>query len=122
MQSTIERVSICQVNDNIFLLNNHVLIAYVILIVDRDAKLDGHIIIGTPATVLDWFSKLQVFDIKKIGVFVLDQADMMIARQGHRDQCIRIHKYVLQIDSVCLFILIDYELLLRTENCHWTAK
>lgn len=78
-------------------------IAYVIWIVDRGAKLDGHIIIGTPATVFDWFSKFKVFDIKKINVFVLDQADMMFAIQGHRDQCIRIHKYVLHIHSFVSF-------------------
>lgn len=65
--------------------------------VERNAKLDDHILIGTPGKVLDWCSKFRVFDIKKISVFVLDEADVMIATQGHQDQCIRIHKYAIII-------------------------
>lgn len=58
----------------------------------RGTKIDDHIIIGTPGKVLDWSVKFGMFDIKKIKVFVLDEADVMIDRQGHQDQCIRIHK------------------------------
>lgn len=60
--------------------------------VPRGAKLDDHIIIGTPGKILDWSTRFKVFDIKRITVFVLDEADVMIATQGHQDQCIRIHK------------------------------
>ncbi|KAG4068666.1 hypothetical protein HA402_002357 [Bradysia odoriphaga] len=60
--------------------------------VRRDHKLTEHILIGTPGKIMDWGLKLKVFDIKKITVFVLDEADVMIAEQGHQDQCIRIHK------------------------------
>ncbi|KAJ8951900.1 hypothetical protein NQ318_019879 [Aromia moschata] len=60
--------------------------------VPRGVKLTEHIIIGTPGKVLDWGVKFKVFDLKKITVFVLDEADVMIATQGHQDQCIRIHK------------------------------
>ncbi|XP_043189230.1 DEAD-box helicase Dbp80-like [Amphibalanus amphitrite] len=60
----------------------------------RGAKLDEHIIIGTPGKVLDWGIKFRFFDIKKISVFVLDEADVMISLQGHQDQSIRIHKMV----------------------------
>lgn len=56
-------------------------------------KLTDHIIIGTPGKVLDWGLKYRFIDLKKIRVFVLDEADVMIATQGHHDQCIRIHKY-----------------------------
>lgn len=62
------------------------------LLVERGSKLADHIIIGTPGKILDWSTKLRVFDIKKIVVFVLDEADVMIDQQGHQDQCIRIHK------------------------------
>jgi len=31
--------------------------------------------------------------LSKVEVFVLDEADVMIATQGHQDQSIRIHKY-----------------------------
>ncbi|CAH2015986.1 unnamed protein product [Acanthoscelides obtectus] len=59
--------------------------------VPRGTKLTEHIIIGTPGKVLDW-SKFRVFDLKKIKVFVLDEADVMIAQEGHQDQCIKILK------------------------------
>jgi ATP-dependent RNA helicase DDX19/DBP5 len=62
--------------------------------VSRGSRITEHIIIGTPGKVLDWALKFQVFDLKQLTVFVLDEADVMIATQGHQDQCIRIHKYV----------------------------
>ncbi len=34
--------------------------------------------------VLDWSLKFRFFDLKKIKVFVLDEADVMIATQGHQ--------------------------------------
>ncbi|XP_026832236.1 DEAD-box helicase Dbp80 isoform X6 [Drosophila erecta] len=59
--------------------------------VDRSKKIEEHILIGTPGKLLDWGIKFRLFDMKKIIVFVLDEADVMIATQGHHDQCIRIH-------------------------------
>merc|ERR1712179_768913 len=56
------------------------------------SKISENIIIGTPGKVLDWSIKFKFFDLKKITVFVLDEADVMIATQGHQDQSIRIHK------------------------------
>ena len=51
---------------------------------DRKSKLKEHIIIGTPGKVLDWSSlKFNFFDVKKIRVFVLDEADVMIAIQAN---------------------------------------
>lgn len=41
--------------------------------------------------MLDWALKYRFFDISKIKVFVLDEADVMIAEAGHRDQSIRLH-------------------------------
>lgn len=74
--------------------SNHISIdcVQISLTVPRDRKLTEHIVIGTPGKILDWGLKFKVFDIKKISVFVLDEADVMIATQGHQDQCIRIHK------------------------------
>lgn len=60
--------------------------------IERNKKLTDHIIIGTPGKILDWGLKFKAFDLSKIRVFVLDEADVMIAQQGHQDQCIRIHK------------------------------
>ena len=58
----------------------------------RGRKLQDHIIIGTPGTMLDWAVKFKVIDMKKINVFVLDEADVMIDTQGHQDQSIRIQR------------------------------
>ncbi len=60
--------------------------------VNRGEKLTDHIIIGTPGTVLDWCIKFRVIDLKKVKVFVLDEADVMIDTQGHQDQSIRIQR------------------------------
>lgn len=63
-----------------------------VFLVQRGMKLQEHIVIGTPGTMLDWCSKFKFIDPKKIKVFVLDEADVMIATQGHQDQSIRIQR------------------------------
>ncbi|RWS08589.1 DEAD-box helicase Dbp80-like isoform X1 [Dinothrombium tinctorium] len=60
--------------------------------IDNPGTIDKHIIFGTPGKVMDWALRYRCFDIKKIKVFVLDEADVMIDTQGHRNQSIRIHK------------------------------
>lgn len=60
--------------------------------VPRGSKLTEHIIIGTPGKVVDWALKFKFFELNKIRVFVLDEADVMIATQGHQDQSFRIRK------------------------------
>ena len=62
-------------------------------LVPRGSKLNDHILIGTPGTVGDWAMKLKVFDMRQIKCFVLDEADVMIATQGHQDQSIRLQRY-----------------------------
>jgi len=52
--------------------------------------------------VLDWGLKFRFFDLRKIKVFVLDEADVMIATQGHQDQSIRIQK---QLNPSCQMML-----------------
>jgi len=69
---------------------------------ERGSKIKEKIIIGTPGKVLDWSIKFKFFDLKKITVFVLDEADVMIATQGHQDQSIRIHK---NLSSHCQMLL-----------------
>lgn len=71
--------------------------------VARGSKISEHIIIGTPGKVLDWGLKFRAFDLSKISVFVLDEADVMIATQGHQDQCIRIHKCLSQKCQMMFF-------------------
>ncbi|XP_042606721.1 ATP-dependent RNA helicase DDX19A-like [Cyprinus carpio] len=68
---------------------------------ERGVKIKEQIVIGTPGTVLDWCIKL--IDPKKIKVFVLDEADVMIATQGHQDQSIRIQRMLPKGCQMLLF-------------------
>ncbi|KAM9061818.1 ATP-dependent RNA helicase DDX19B isoform X2 [Sarcophilus harrisii] len=70
---------------------------------ERGQKISEQIVIGTPGTVLDWCSKLKFIDPKKIKVFVLDEADVMIATQGHQDQSIRIQRMLPKDCQMLLF-------------------
>ncbi|KAM0733862.1 DEAD-box helicase Dbp80 [Formica fusca] len=72
-------------------------------------KITEHIIIGTPGKVLDWGHKFKYFDLRRISVFVLDEADVMIATQGHQDQCIRIHKLLDPDKCQMMFFSATYE-------------
>lgn len=58
----------------------------------QGTALAEHIIIGTPGKVTDWAFRTRCFDLAKIRVFVLDEADVMIATQGYHDQSIKIHR------------------------------
>ncbi|KAI6649317.1 ATP-dependent RNA helicase DDX19A-like [Oopsacas minuta] len=51
-------------------------------------QITEQIMIGTPGTTLDWI-KRRFFDPSLITMFVLDEADVMIATQGHQDQTVR---------------------------------
>ncbi|XP_075898296.1 ATP-dependent RNA helicase DDX19A isoform X2 [Nelusetta ayraudi] len=70
---------------------------------DRGVPLQEQIVIGTPGTILDWCTKYKLIDPKKITMFVLDEADVMIATQGHRDQSIRIHRRLSKECQMLLF-------------------
>ena len=69
----------------------------------RGTAITENIVIGTPGKVLDWGLKFRLFDLKRIRVFVLDEADVMIATQGHQDQSIRIHKGLAEDCQMLLF-------------------
>lgn len=71
--------------------------------VERGQKVNYHIVIGTPGTVLDWCMKLKVLDPKKLDVFVLDEADVMIDTQGHQDQSVRIQRGLRKDCQMLLF-------------------
>jgi len=59
----------------------------------RNTKIDKHILIGTPGTLVDMLSRRgAIFDPAHIRVFVLDEADEMIALQGLGDQTKRIQR------------------------------
>lgn len=59
----------------------------------RGVRLTEHILIGTPGTIVDMLGRRgQIFDEKQIRVFVLDEADEMLALQGLGDQTMRIKR------------------------------
>ncbi|XP_075029234.1 ATP-dependent RNA helicase DDX25 isoform X1 [Calonectris borealis] len=58
----------------------------------QGTALEEQIVIGTPGTMLDWCFKRRVIDVKKINMFVLDEADIMIDSQGLSYQSIRIQR------------------------------
>ena len=67
------------------------------------APVREHVVIGTPGKVLDWGLRHRRFDLKKIQVFVLDEADIMIDTQGHRTQSIQIRKGLAPSCQMLLF-------------------
>uniref|UniRef100_UPI00398E5D97 ATP-dependent RNA helicase DDX19A n=1 Tax=Pristiophorus japonicus TaxID=55135 RepID=UPI00398E5D97 len=70
---------------------------------EKGQRISEQIVIGTPGTVMDWCTKLRFIDTKKIKVFVLDEADVMIATQGHQDQSIRIQRMLPKFCQMLLF-------------------
>ncbi|XP_077277985.1 DEAD-box helicase Dbp80-like [Temnothorax americanus] len=57
--------------------------------VNPRSEITAHILIGTPRKVLEWGLKYCVFDLSRISVFVLDEADVMLATQ---EDCVTIHR------------------------------
>ncbi|KAL8173770.1 UNVERIFIED_CONTAM: ATP-dependent RNA helicase ddx25 [Gekko kuhli] len=74
----------------------------------RRTIIEQQIVIGTPGTLLDWCFKLKLLDVKKIRVFVLDEADVMINKQNFSDQSIRIQR-VLSPDCQMLLFSATFE-------------
>ena len=73
-------------------INIFLIFGYFSLSVSPGHKVTDHILFATPETMLDWIFRHKAVDPRKIKMFVLDEADVMIAIQGHQDQSIRIHK------------------------------
>ncbi|XP_023851641.1 ATP-dependent RNA helicase DDX19A-like [Salvelinus sp. IW2-2015] len=69
----------------------------------KGTQLQEQVVIGTPGTMLDWCLKFKFIDPKKIKVFVLDEADVLIATQGHQDQSIRFHRMLPKQCQILLF-------------------
>ncbi|XP_015787451.1 DEAD-box helicase Dbp80 [Tetranychus urticae] len=74
----------------------------------RDSQIQEHVILGTPGKVMDAALRYRCFDIRKIRVLVLDEADVMIDTQGHRNQSIRI-KNALSSNCQIMFFSATYE-------------
>lgn len=59
--------------------------------IERGTPLDAHLVIGTPGKVVDWL-KRRVINGRTVRVFVLDEADNMVAENGHRANSLLIKK------------------------------
>ena len=51
-----------------------------------NSSLVEHVLVGTPGKIVDWLIRFKAIDTEKIKVFILDEADIMIDLQGHREQ------------------------------------
>jgi len=59
--------------------------------IERGQPLNAHLVIGTPGKVVDWL-KRRIINSKTIKVFVLDEADNMVAENGFRANSLVIKK------------------------------
>jgi len=59
--------------------------------IERGKRVDAHLIVGTPGKIVDWM-KRKTINTKNIKVFVLDEADNMVAESGHRANSLLIKK------------------------------
>ncbi|OCK76163.1 DEAD-domain-containing protein [Lepidopterella palustris CBS 459.81] len=55
----------------------------------RNKKFEGHVIVGTPGTVLDMVRRRYI-EVRHLRILVLDEADNMLDQQGLGDQCKRV--------------------------------
>ena len=60
--------------------------------VQKGQKVNDHIVVGTPGTVMDLMRK-KALDTRSVNVFVLDEADNMLDLQGMGEQSLRVKKY-----------------------------
>ena len=69
---------------------------------ERNQAITAQIVVGTPGTVLDLMRR-RLLDVKNIKIFVLDEADNMLDKQGLGDQCIRVKKFLPKNTQLVLF-------------------
>jgi len=65
--------------------------------IERGKRVDAHLVVGTPGKIVDWM-KRRILNTKNIKVFVLDEADNMVAESGHRANSLLIKK---QMPKTC---------------------
>jgi ATP-dependent RNA helicase DDX19/DBP5 len=57
--------------------------------VSRESGVQASIVVGTPGTVMDLIRRRQ-FNVSKLKVLVVDEADNMLDQQGLGEQCVRV--------------------------------
>eukprot|EP00980_Cylindrotheca_fusiformis_P006559 scaffold1384_cov116-Cylindrotheca_fusiformis.AAC.37 len=69
---------------------------------EKGQKMNAHIVIGTPGKVVAWL-KSRVINTSTVKVFVLDEADNMVAEGGHRANSLVIKKLMPKTCQSLLF-------------------
>ncbi|KRZ28164.1 ATP-dependent RNA helicase DDX19A [Trichinella pseudospiralis] len=83
-------------------------------------EITDHVIVGTPGTVMRWLHQLKCFDPKKLNIFILDEADLMLNLESMGDQSIRVIR-TLRADCQRLLFSATYNSTVK-KLFHFTAK
>ena len=94
----------------------HIQIAYAVrdpTISKRNEHIKGKeltvpIVIGTPGTVEDWCRKMKIIDLKKLRMFIIDEADVMISLSGFSQICIDLVKATVRKDCQTMLFSATY--------------
>ncbi|KAG0130080.1 P-loop containing nucleoside triphosphate hydrolase protein, partial [Tuber indicum] len=65
-------------------------------------KIDAHIVVGTPGTILDLIHRKQL-PVEHLKVFGLDEAEIMLDLQGLGEQCLRVKRNIPSTTQIALF-------------------
>lgn len=68
----------------------------------KNQAIKANIFVGTPGTVLDLMRR-KLIELSQVKIFVLDEADNMLDKQGLGDQCIRVKKFLPKTAQLVLF-------------------
>ncbi|KAG0130059.1 P-loop containing nucleoside triphosphate hydrolase protein, partial [Tuber indicum] len=70
--------------------------------VRRGQRMDAHIVVGTPGTVLDLIRRKDL-QVEHVKILVLDEADNMLDLQGLGEQCLRVKRNIPSNTQIALF-------------------
>ncbi|KAG0137706.1 P-loop containing nucleoside triphosphate hydrolase protein [Tuber indicum] len=65
-------------------------------------RIDAHIVVGTPDTVLDLIQRKQL-PVERLKLFMLDEVDNMLDLQGLGEQCLRVKRNIPSTTQIALF-------------------
>lgn len=68
----------------------------------KNQPINANIVVGTPGTILDLMRR-KLIQLNQVRIFVLDEADNMLDKQGLGDQCIRVKKFLPKSTQLVLF-------------------
>lgn len=94
---------------------------------EKNTKINANVVVGTPGTLLDLIRR-KLIQLQNVKIFVLDEADNMLDKQGLGDQCIRVKKFLPKDTQLVLFsatfadaVKAYAQRLFRTPT-HWSFK